>query len=108
MKTTNLEVAKRIKGLMKGRGITHRQLSRQLGISEAILYHILNGRSLLRPELAIQLAETFGITLDEIYGRVPLSQELTLHVRVYSTLDLQQVELEIQQAIDVVLQKRKQ
>ena len=93
---------------MKGRGITHRQLSRKLGISEAILYHILNGRSLLRPELAIRVAETFGVTLDEIYGRVPLSQELTLHVRVDSTLDRAQIEAELRQAIDAVLQKRKQ
>jgi transcriptional regulator with XRE-family HTH domain len=108
MNTTNIEVAKRIKGLLEGRGITNRQLSRKLGISEAILYHILNGRSLLRPELAIQIAETFGVTLDEIYGRVPLTQELTLHVRVDPTLDLAQIEAELQQAIDAVLQKRKQ
>ena len=107
MKTTNLAVAARVKGLMKGRGITNRQLSRKLGISEAILYHILNGRSLLRPELAIQMAETFGVTLDEIYGRVPPTQELTLHVRVDAGVDLAEIEAELQQAIDDVLQKRK-
>ena len=108
MNTTNIEVAKRIKGFMKGRGITNRQMSRKLGISEAIIYHILNGRSLLRPDLAIQIAEMFGVTLDEIYGRVPLRQELTLHVRMDPTVDLRQVESEIWQAIDAILQKRKQ
>jgi transcriptional regulator with XRE-family HTH domain len=108
MSTTNIEVAKRIKGLLEGRGITNRQLSRKLGITESILYHILNGRSLLRPDLAITIAEMFGVTLDEIYGRVPLTQELTLHVRVDPTVDLRQVESEIWQAIDAILQKRKQ
>jgi len=76
------EVGLRIRELLTSRHMTVTELAKRLEISRANLYFILEGRQRLHQELGVKVAQLFDISMDELYGLSPLSDEINFHVRL--------------------------
>ncbi len=82
MREIDIEMGKRIQFLMKRRALASRELARDLKVSPSKFFHIINGRAALKPDLAVALAKYFNITLDELFGRSPMPNEITMRTRI--------------------------
>jgi transcriptional regulator with XRE-family HTH domain len=54
----------KLKVLRTQRGLSQRELARQLGIAESYICHFEQGRRKPRTELTIQIAAFFGVSVD--------------------------------------------
>lgn len=60
------KIAENIQNLRKKRGWTQKELSERSGISSSTLSDYLNCRTLIKPGNVEKIAETFGVTKEEI------------------------------------------
>lgn len=82
MREIDIEMGERIQFLMKRRALAAREVARDLEVSPSKFFHIINGRAALKPDLAVALAKYFNITLDELFGRAPMPNEITMRTRL--------------------------
>jgi transcriptional regulator with XRE-family HTH domain len=82
MREIDIEMGNRIQFLMKRRALASRELARDLEVSPSKFFHIINGRAALKPDLAVALAKYFNITLDELFGRAPMPNEITVRTKL--------------------------
>lgn len=69
---TNVIFSERLNLLMKRRKITQTALRKATGISQAALSYYCGGRAPTSEHLC-RLADYFGITMDALWGRLPLN-----------------------------------
>lgn len=75
MSTTELAPGANIAVLRKERGWNQIHTARKATISVSLLSKIEAGDRTLTPAVAAALARAFGVTLDEVLGRIPVAQE---------------------------------
>jgi transcriptional regulator with XRE-family HTH domain len=59
-------------------GLTQRDMSRRLGISQGTLHWIEKGERLAQPELIEALAEEIGLSVEETIARAYINYVLTI------------------------------
>ncbi len=81
-----VEAKDRLKKLMEQRGVTNRQLGDLCGVAEETVrgYKKGNGVPL---DVAIKIADTYGVTLDWLFGRSEYQNETDLMVDIVLALD---------------------
>ncbi|ASQ94161.1 helix-turn-helix transcriptional regulator [Streptomyces sp. 11-1-2] len=75
MSTTELAPGANVAVLRKERGWSQIHTARQATISLSLLSKIEVGDRTLTPAVAAALARAFGVTMDEVLGRIPVAQE---------------------------------
>ena len=66
----------RIKSLCKEKGVSASRMCLDLGLSKSTMSDMKSGRKKgVSAETALKIAEYFGMTVDELYGREPLINE---------------------------------
>lgn len=79
----NIKLNEQIAFLRKSRGITQEELAREFGISNQAVSKWESGQSCPDIQLLPQLAEYFGVSIDELMGYKPAdtSKDLLLLLR---------------------------
>lgn len=80
-----MTIGERLMLLRESRGYSRRQVAEMIGCSQSALYSWEHDRCWISFEMAIALARLYGVTLDQLAGRKPLS---TSCYRVDITNDL--------------------
>ncbi|MDT0549422.1 MULTISPECIES: helix-turn-helix domain-containing protein [Streptomyces] len=75
MSTTELAPGANVAVLRKERGWSQIHTARKAAVSVSLLSKIEVGDRTLTPAVAAALARAFGVTMDEVLGRVPVTQE---------------------------------
>ena len=69
-KTVAMTFGKRLKGLMKERGITNAELADVVGVSEKLVERWCEGLSAPRIDRLILIVKLFGVRVDYMFGMV--------------------------------------
>ena len=84
----------RIKSLCKEKGVSASRMCLDLGLSKSTMSDMKSGRKKgVSAETALKIAEYFGMTVDELYGREPLINEENPTVQMDSEVDEITIEL---------------
>jgi transcriptional regulator with XRE-family HTH domain len=95
----NQAVGERIRALMEQKGLTLKEVARQVRFHEMNLNHILRGRADLKPEMALRLSEFLGVSLEEIYAKAPLPVLVPIYLRLRPGEDREEAIREVEEAV---------
>jgi transcriptional regulator with XRE-family HTH domain len=96
-------VGKRIQELMDEQKTNARDLGRGVGITDSQLYHILNGRVTVRPDLAIRIADFLRVPMDTIYTHLEPEEDSVVRVRALPGISTAALRDEFDAALEIEL-----
>lgn len=71
----------RLKEILKEKGVTGKDLSHEIGISETAMSNIVKGQSLPRQEVLIQIAEVLDVDIRELFYPTKQDDAETIYVK---------------------------
>lgn len=96
-------VGKRIQELMVEQKVSAREMRRSVGITDSQLYHILNGRVTVRPDLAIRIADFLRVPMDMIFGHLEPEDDSVVRVRALPGISSKVLRDEFTSALEIEL-----
>ncbi|MCF2719245.1 helix-turn-helix domain-containing protein [Paenibacillus sp. UKAQ_18] len=90
-------MSNRIREIRKSKGISGPKLAEMLNITPTYLYEMEREKKRLGTEIALQIADIFGVSLDYLLGRSGFEGEPTHNVPDWSTKDIADIKRMIEE-----------